>query len=538
MEGSLRVNGSVLNGVTLSGGTFLFGSGTVGGSVSGPGTVVAEASGPLTVGSYDANGGTLIAVIASGPGVPALQVTNGASLTGGDLYVDTISAGAIMAGQTYTILTTGTGVANPFDTIADGSMMFDFVGSIMGNDYIVTAVLAMTAMDAAQTDNQREVAGVVDGLGTPPADPDLANVLNQLGMLSAAEVRDAFDALAGEVNADMATPAIGDAELFQGSIFQRLGTLGGDGDGQAAFSLGQLALADANAAPEVSVAAALGGAAGPAATGLWVRAHGLFGQVDGNDQTGAHDLDHSTAGLMAGYDMALSETTVIGVGAGYAHSTLDLDGVDQEGAIDSVRLAAYGATRMGALSVRGLVGYAYHDNETERHIVIGGFDRTAEGDYIGHELSAAGEVGYLLGLGGVALEPVAGLAVTHLSDESYEETGAGGAGLDVDSRSTTSLRSTLGARARLVDAGALHVSASLAWAHEWADTERVVEAAFAGGGGAFQIQGAEVSRDSALVGAAVGVGLGEGVDLTLGYDGQFGADDTAHGLEAVLKIAL
>jgi uncharacterized protein with beta-barrel porin domain len=66
----------------------------------------------------------------------------------------------------------------------------------------------------------------------------------------------------------------------------------------------------------------------------------------------------------------------------------------------------------------------------------------------------------------------------------------------------------------------------------------VVDAAFAGGGGAFQIQGAEVSRDSALIGASVGVALGQGVDLTIGYDGQFGTDDMAHGLEARLKIGL
>ena len=143
-----------------------------------------------------------------------------------------------------------------------------------------------------------------------------------------------------------------------------------------------------------------------------------------------------------------------------------------------------------------------------------------------------------MSLGGVALEPVAGLAVTHLSDEGYEETGAGGAGLDVDSRGTTSVRSTLGARATLVETGAMRLGASLAWAHEWADTDRVVDAAFAGGGGAFQIQGAEVSRDSALIGASVGVALGQGVDLTIGYDGQFGTDDTAHGLEARLKIGL
>ncbi|HEX6102386.1 MAG TPA: autotransporter outer membrane beta-barrel domain-containing protein, partial [Alphaproteobacteria bacterium] len=141
-------------------------------------------------------------------------------------------------------------------------------------------------------------------------------------------------------------------------------------------------------------------------------------------------------------------------------------------------------------------------------------------------------------LGGIALEPVAGLAVTHLSDESYEESGAGGAGLEVDGRSTTSLRSTLGARATLAPSPAFRLSASLAWAHELADTDRVVDAQFLGGGGAFQIQGAEVSRDSALVGLGVGVALGQGIDLTIGYDGQFGTDDTAHGAEARLKIGL
>ena len=111
------------------------------------------------------------------------------------------------------------------------------------------------------------------------------DVMTQFGMLTEAGVRAGLDALAGEINADMPTAPIANAQLFQGSIFQRLGALGGAG-GQSAFSLGQLALAEGAAQPEVSVAAATGGAAGAAATGLWVRAHGLFGQVDG-DENGA-----------------------------------------------------------------------------------------------------------------------------------------------------------------------------------------------------------------------------------------------------------
>jgi outer membrane autotransporter protein len=504
--------------------------------VGGAGTLISDAVNPLQVGNYEGTG-TFHAVI--GTSGPALSVTGGATLIGGGIFVNTVNVdGTLSAGASFTALSTGSGITGDFASIADSSALFDFTGMIVGNDYILTTIAGMAMTDVAETDNQREVAGALEGLGGTPSDPDLADVVSELGMLDEAGVRAAYDALAGEINADMPTAPIANAQLFQGSVFDRLGTLRGV-NGQSAFSLGQLALDEAGATPEISVASAMIGADAPAATGVWVRAHGLLGEVDGDeDGTGAHDLDHSTGGLMAGYDWALSEATVVGVGAGYAHSTLDLDAVEQEGEIDSFRIAAYGGTRTGALSVRGLVGYAYHDNSTERHIIIGGFDETAEGDYVGHELSAAGEVGYLMSLGGVALEPVAGLGVTHLSDEGYEESGAGGAGLEIDGRSTTSLRSTLGARASFAPAGNFRLSASLAWAHEWADTDRVADAQFLGGGAAFQIQGAEVSRDSALVGVGVGVVLGQGIDLTVGYDGQFGADDTAHGAEARLKIGL
>ncbi|MDF2764912.1 MAG: hypothetical protein K0S81_1906 [Rhodospirillales bacterium] len=537
-QGTLQVDGSVDGpAVILKSGTVLTCTGIISGQVSGAGTLRSDAVSPLTVAFYNASGGTFDARIGSSP---ALNVTNSASLAGGSIFIDTANVDDTLAlGASFVAIETGDGIAGDFASLTDGSAFFIFSGMVSGTQYIVTVTgQEQTFTDVALTDNQMEVADALEYLGGEPEDPDLAEVVNEINKLDEDGARDAFDALAGEINADMPTAPLANAQLFQGSLFQRLGTLGG-GNGQSAFSLGQLALDEAGATPEVSVAAAMAGATGPAATGVWVRAHGLFGEVDGDeDGTGAHDLDHSTAGLMAGYDWALSETTVVGLGAGSAHSDLDLDAVEQEGEIHSYRLAAYGGTRMGALSVRGLVGYAYHDNETERQITTGGFDQTAEGDYAGHELSAAAEVGYLMQLGALGLEPVAGLAVTHLSDESYEESGAGGAGLEVDGRSTTSLRSTLGARASFAPSPAFRLSASLAWAHELADTEREVDASFLGGGGTFRIQGAEVSRNSALVGVALGVALGAGVDLTLGYDGQFGADDTAHGAEARLKIGL
>ena len=62
-----------------------------------------------------------------------------------------------------------------------------------------------------------------------------------------------------------------------------------------------------------------------------MRGHGLFGQVDGNDTTGAHDLDHSTAGVMAGYDWALSEMTVVGIE--HVLKQLDLEAITSQGRV-------------------------------------------------------------------------------------------------------------------------------------------------------------------------------------------------------------
>ena len=46
-----------------------------------------------------------------------------------------------------------------------------------------------------------------------PDDPDLAEVIDEINMLDEDEARDAFDALSGEINADMASPPIGNAQL-------------------------------------------------------------------------------------------------------------------------------------------------------------------------------------------------------------------------------------------------------------------------------------------------------------------------------------
>ena len=78
--------------------------------------------------------------------------------------------------------------------------------------------------------------------------------------------------------------------------------------------------------------------------------------------------------------------------------------------------------------------------------------------------------------------------------------------------------------------------ASLGWGHEWADTERVVDAHFTGGGGSFHIQGAQADRDLALAGIGVDADLAPGAILSFDADGGLGPNQRQGSLSAAIRF--
>ena len=337
-------------------------------------------------------------------------------------------AGGYTIGQSFTVIDAGAPIATDFAALSNTGLFFvTLTGAVDPTDstnYIVTVLPQLVAITDL-TENQQEVAEVVTALGAGSG--DLGTVLAQLNTLTAAQAPKALDDLAPEINADMATPAIADAQGFQSSIFDRLVGLPSPGF-QGASAREQLAAAG-------SVADALAAAPAPAlpATGPWAMAVGELGWVDADQgEAGSHNLDYGSGGARLGFDGMVGEDAVAGLALGYTHSVLGLDDPDQSGAIDSFRAAVYGRTQTGPTWLSGLVGYGFHLNELERQISFAAIDRKAEADYVSHEFDLAGEAGYPMALGGMAVEPVAGLAYTMLADQAYEENGAGGASLDVE----------------------------------------------------------------------------------------------------------
>lgn len=85
----------------------------------------------------------------------------------------------------------------------------------------------------------------------------------------------------------------------------------------------------------------------------------------------------------------------VGAAGGYTHTTLGEDTTGASGAIDTLRVALYGAQPMGAVNLSATVGYGLDFFSQKRPF---GSVGTAEGDHLAHEFTAATQVSLPLGV--------------------------------------------------------------------------------------------------------------------------------------------
>ncbi|MGH6737292.1 MAG: autotransporter outer membrane beta-barrel domain-containing protein, partial [Methyloceanibacter sp.] len=135
-----------------------------------------------------------------------------------------------------------------------------------------------------------------------------------------------------------------------------------------------------------------------------------------------------------------------------------------------------------------------------------------------------GEVAYPMAMGGMAIEPFAGLAYVSIDGENFREHGGALASLRGSTDQDVGY-STLGLRAATtMHWGAMlvtpHVSA--AWQHAFDDVTPGAALAFATTGIGFAIDGVPLAEDSALVDAGLDFALGQRTTAGVSYSGQFG----------------
>jgi outer membrane autotransporter protein len=131
-------------------------------------------------------------------------------------------------------------------------------------------------------------------------------------------------------------------------------------------------------------------------------------------------------------------------------------------------------------------------------------------------------------------QPFAGLQYVYARQNAFSETGAGAMGLDVAGIDTHSLRSFLGGRL-LMESSIGRFGMTMtpeirgSWMHEFLDTTSVVNAQFAGVGGAgFTANGLNLGRDWAILGTGMNFSKNDRFEVGVHYDAQFNDRQALH----------
>ncbi|WP_158305966.1 autotransporter domain-containing protein [Azospirillum sp. B510] len=503
--GTLVVNGSLASTVTVNASGLLKGRGTVGGLTVGNGGAVAPGN---SIGTMVVSGnvtfltGSTYQVEANAAGQSDQIIASGSATIQGGTVQALADSGVYAARTRYRVLTANGGVSGRFSGVTSNlafltpALSYDATG--------VNLTLARNDVSFAS------VAGTPNGVAVANAAQSLPigdTVGDAVGSLSAAGARTAFNALSGEIHADIAAAGFTTATLTRDAVLER-------------------AQAIATQKPDEKERAT-----------FWTRALGSFGS--GGATGNAGHLSRDSSGLMLGGDLPVASGIRVGAAGGYTSSRLGLDERQSSGTVRSGFATVYAVGSVDALQLRGGASYAWNENRVQRTVAFPGFAEAERANYDGSTLQGFGEVGYRLPVGGVQLEPVVGGSLVRVSTRSFTENG-GAARLSGDSRDYDLGTSTIGLRgsAALADLGVdlpLSVRAMAGWTHTYGDVTPEARLSFVSGGNAFQVSGTPIARDQAVTSLGVSYAIGD-VTATAGYGGTFGGHNRDQQVKGELTL--
>jgi len=210
----------------------------------------------------------------------------------------------------------------------------------------------------------------------------------------------------------------------------------------------------------------------------------------------------------------------------YNHTDAKTDSSGSRMKVDTYSPGLFATFFDGGFYLNGLAAFGYNDYSNTRNISMLG--ATASSSPSGNQYVGNLDVGYDFHPDKHwSVGPTLGATYTHLDVDSFTETGAGAANLTVNGQHADSMRSRLGFHAVYqVHTGPvlLQPNFSLAWQHEYLDDSSGITSQLnVPGTGAFTIQTAAPSRDSALMTLGATATLDNSMALYLNYLANVGA---------------
>jgi len=551
--GTLVVDGTSGTGLlTVANGATVMGTGTVGGNLQSDGTTAPGNS----IGTLDVAGdyvlgatGTLdveIAKVGGSPESDLVNATGSATLENGStIEVTDISAPGdeVLTDEDYTIITAAGGVTDNGASITSNSAFLSFTAAVAGNDYVLTAHRQTALAAVADSKNNRRVAMALDADSTT-AVGNYAAMINSLLLLDAGTFNRQVRLLSGEPHFGMSDVATRSGDRTAGSIRRYLSGRRQGPVGMAAAVKTQQAMspAIASAADDPTFLAMVVAEAEKAEKRSAARPQPVnrqwqvtalpFGDFYSRQSTG-NQIGYRayTSGVTVAIDRDLSEKAIVGLHTSYGHSEVSLRKGAGDGTVDSIRIGPHGTLFDDNAFLEASVSYGVHMTNVDRDVIVGGLERTAESDYVAHDVTAEVGGGYTMNLWGWDVTPAAAVYYTVYHRPGFNESGAGGANLSVERETSQSLRSDLELSVtKVFECGSAKIMPEVygGWRHEYCGHDSL-SARFRQGVTGFSIDN-DTIRDKAYFGLGVSVLLREDLSLYVQYEGSVSPSDTANSI--------
>jgi outer membrane autotransporter protein len=154
--------------------------------------------------------------------------------------------------------------------------------------------------------------------------------------------------------------------------------------------------------------------------GGWIEATGSLGHADASDGAAAYNAN--TAGFLAGIDKIINTIgTRLGFAVGYDETYLS-DKSGGGGRMGTTRVALYGSQPLGQFTLAGVLAYGNASNTTSRDTGAGNLSESnSESIY-----SGGLQLSTMLNLGGITLQPAAGVRLASVQGGSHFNESAAG----------------------------------------------------------------------------------------------------------------
>lgn len=478
------------------------------------GTLKIGASARLSTNLFNSDSGTLIFDVASPTQAGFLDVTGEAlDLTGvtvegnftGDDSLFTHGNQVKVAQGDGTLIGTDGNLGQASTQITENSALFNIFmmdGSKLQNAegdnelYFVFRQEA-TIRETAKNNNNKNVGGVLDNLsGT--SNTQLSQIITKVNAASQSKLESVLEST---------TPDVG----------------GGIAAGSQNFVNNTLEITSEQ------ITIAMNNSQTGVASGDEMRGLRMWGQYFVQDaKQGVREniagYDSSTNGLAFGFDTTdLIEDTVFGLGFSYGDTHVDSNNAsNSRNVIDSYQFTGYGSYQFPAdYFIKGMVAYAHNEVQTTRHNV-GDLGLNARGNYNANIYTVRTDMGKDFKKGSMRFTPSLLGHYSLYNAEDYREEGAGGANLNVRSKSMEILEFganlELGWDVKLGKESSISPEIRAGYRYNVIADKFITNSNFVGGGTSFETIGARPARGTMSVGGGVVYQVTSQWDVSLNYE--------------------